>query len=98
MFLPAGGFIIGKIHKLSHTIFLLKGKILVATEDGSMEYTAPCYINATAGIKRAGYALEDTIWVNVHPNPDNTQDIKILENRLACSSYEEYNAYKLLNE
>lgn len=98
MFLPAGGFIIGKIHKLSHTVFLLKGRILVATENGNMEYVAPCYINATAGLKRAGYALEDTIWVNVHPNPNNITDIKKLEDELACSSYIEYNKYKLLNE
>ena len=98
MFIPAGGFIIGKIQKFSHTVFLPKGKIIIATENGTECYTAPCYINAIEGIKRAGYALEDTTWVNVHPNHDNTQDIEILENRLACSSYEEYNAYKLLNE
>jgi hypothetical protein len=97
MFIPAGGFLIGKIQKFSHTVFLLKGKIIIATENGTECYTAPCYINATEGTKRAGYAIEDTIWVNVHPNQENITDIKILEDTLACTSYDEYNKYKLLN-
>ena len=98
MFIPAGGFIIGKIQKFSHTVFLLKGKIIIATEGGTECYTAPCYINATEGIKRAGYAIEDTVWVNVHPNPENITDVKVLEDRLACPSYDDYNKYKLLNK
>jgi hypothetical protein len=98
MFIPAGSFMIGKIHKFSHTVFLLKGKILVATENGVVCHTAPCYISSPAGVKRAVHTLEDTIWVNVHANPENTTDIKTLENNLVCSSYKAYDEYKLLNK
>ena len=98
MFLPAGSFMIGKIHKFDHTIFLLKGKILVATEEGTVCLTAPCYIQSPAGAKRAGYVLEDTLWVNVHANPSNTHDIKTLEDSYVCASYSDYNEYKLLNK
>lgn len=98
MFLPAGSFIIGKIHKFEHTVFLLKGKILVATEEGTVYLTAPCYMQSPAGAKRAGYVLEDVLWVNVHANPSNTQDIKTLEDSYVCSSYSDYEQYKLLNK
>lgn len=98
MFLPADSFMIGKIHKFDHTIFLLKGKVLVSTEEGVVGLTAPCYLQCPSGTKRAVYILEDTLWINVHANPSNTQDIKTLEDSYVCSSYGDYNKYKLLNK
>jgi hypothetical protein len=50
------------------------------------------------GTKRVIQALEDTIFVNVYPNPDNITDIEKLEDMLTCTSYEKYKEYKLLNE
>jgi len=55
-------------------------------------------VNAPAGTKRVIYAEEDSIFVNVHPNPDNITDTDELENILACTSYKEYDEYKLLKE
>ena len=34
------------------------------------------------GAKRAGYAIEDTVFINVHANPDDCQDMAVLESRL----------------
>ncbi len=98
MFMEKGSFVIGKLHKFSHTWFLLKGELLISTDEGSNHYVAPCYVNAPAGTKRVIYAEEESIFVNVHPNPDNITDTDELENILACTSYKEYDEYKLLKE
>lgn len=98
MFMKKEGFVIGKLYKISHTWFLLKGEITVATDEGINHYIAPCYVHAPEGTKRVIHAVEDSIFVNVYPNPDNITDIEALENMLTCKSYEEYKEYKLLNE
>jgi len=92
-----GMFAIGKIHKSDHTFFLMKGKLLLCTEEGVKEIEAPFYGTASAGTKRVAIALEDTVFVNVHPNPDNIKEIEKLEDIFVVNSYEEYKNYKLLN-
>ena len=93
-----GMYAIGKIHKSDHTFFLMKGKLLLCSEDGVKELEAPFYGTAKAGTKRVAVALEDTVFVNVHPNPNNIQEIDILEDMFVVSSHEEYKEYKLLKE
>ncbi len=92
-----GGIVIGKIHNKSHTWFLMKGKIKVATEDSVVTYSAPTYVNAKAGAKRVIAAIEDSVFVNVHPNPDNIKNTDELENVLTCKTYDEYINYKVKN-
>ena len=90
-----GGVVIGKIHNKSHTWFLMKGKLKIANEDGVVTYSAPTYVNASAGAKRVIMAIEDSVFVNVHPNPKNLRDTKKLEEMLTCETYEAYTRYKL---
>jgi hypothetical protein len=96
MFIKKGMFAIGKIHKTEHTFFLMKGKLLLCTEDGVQEIEAPYYGVASEGTKRVVLALEDTVFINVHPNPNNIKKIEVLEDIFVVSSYDEYNDYKLL--
>lgn len=96
IFIKKGMFAIGKIHKFEHTFFLMKGKMLLCTEDGVSEIEAPFYGNSNAGTKRVAIALEDSVFVNIHPNLDNTQNIEKLEERFVVSSYEEFKEYKKL--
>lgn len=96
IFLKKGMFAIGKIHKHEHTYFLLKGKLRICTENGVKEIEAPYYSVSPSGTKRVVYALEDCVFVNVHPNPDNLSNIEELEEKFVVSSFEEYNKYKLL--
>lgn len=98
MFMKKGGLVIGKLYKISHTWFLLSGEIAVATDEGVNYFIAPCYVHAPEGTKRVIHAMEDTVFVNVYPNPDNITDIEALEDMLTCKSYQEYNEYKLLKE
>ena len=98
IFIGKGMLAIGKIHKSDHTFFLMKGKLLLCTEEGIKEIEAPFYGNAVAGTKRVVVAVEDAVFVNVHPNPSNITEIEKLEDIFVVSSYEEYKNYKLLNE
>jgi|TARA_R100001163_G_scaffold64573_1_gene59158 quercetin dioxygenase-like cupin family protein len=85
--------VIGAIHKHLHVWFLLTGHITVATEDLTEDYIAPCYILSSPGVKRAIYANEDSIFVNVHKNPSNTKNINKLEKEIVALNYKEYEKY-----
>ena len=89
-----GGIVIGKIHNRSHTWFLMKGKLKIANEDGVVTYSAPTYVNANSGAKRVIIALEDSVFVNVHPNLDNITNIDELERILTCETYTQYKQLK----
>ena len=85
--------VVGAIHNHLHVWFLLSGCITVATEEESLEYIAPCYVLATPGTKRVIYANEDCVFVNVHKNPTNCEDIEELEREIVSATFEEYEEY-----
>ena len=93
MFMRKDSAVIGKIHKNPHVWFLLSGELAVASETSSEEYKAPCYVEAPAGSKRVIYAHEDSIWVNIYPNPTNTQDLEELEKDIIVKDYKEFEEY-----
>tara|TARA_R100001510_G_C7471564_1_gene87599 strand:- start:79 stop:528 length:450 start_codon:yes stop_codon:yes gene_type:complete len=94
MSMEKDSFVIGKIHKHNHVWFLLTGHIVVVDENDSVEHIAPCYVEAPAGSKRVIYAHEDSVWVNVHANPTNTQDLEELESLIIAKDYNEFNNKK----
>ena len=88
-----GSIVVGAIHKHFHVWFLLTGNISVATEDTVEDYVAPCYVVSTPGTKRVIHANEDCIFVNIHKNPTNTQDISQLEKDIVARDFKEYEEY-----
>ena len=91
IFIPKGTWLTGKIHKHDHPNFLLKGKVEMATEFGGIEILkAPMSLISKAGTKRAIRTITDTVWVTVHLNFDNTQDIAKLESRIIAKDYNEF--------
>jgi hypothetical protein len=96
MFIPKGTIVIGKIHKQECMNFCVKGKIYVATETGSMLVEAPYSVASPAGLQRIGYAMEDTIWINVF-RTDETDSETILD-KLAWNSFEEMETQLLLKD
>lgn len=94
MSMKKDSFVIGKIHKHNHVWFLLTGEISVADENDTVDYIAPCYVEAPAGSKRMIYAHKDSIWVNVHANPTDTRDLEELEELIIAKDYEEFNNKK----
>ena len=93
MFVPKGMMLVGKIIKQAHHIFLMSGKIAIITEDGEKIMEGPCSVVAKGGTKRVGYALTDVVWINVHPNITDTQDLDKLEQEVIAKDYDEYDKY-----
>ena len=93
MDMQADSVIVGAIHNHLHAWFLLTGHLAVVTEDTTEEFVSPCYVLATPGSKRVIYALEDSIFVNIHKNPDNIKDIKKLEDEIVSLTFEDYEKY-----
>ena len=98
IFIPAGMFIVGKIHKHDHPNFLLKGEVIVVTEDGTEELVGPLSMISKAGTKRALYAKTDLVWTTVHANPTNTEDLKELEKEIIAPTYLDYEKFKQLKQ
>jgi hypothetical protein len=93
MSMNKGSVVVGAIHKHLHVWFLLTGNISVATEDTVEDYIAPCYVVSTPGTKRVIHANEDCIFVNIHKNPTNSQDIDFLEKEIVAKDFKEYDEY-----
>ena len=85
--------VIGAIHNHLHVWFLLTGKLTVTTETEQQDYIAPCYVVSQPGAKRLIYAHEDSIFINIHKNPTNTQNINELEKEIVSKNYKEYEQY-----
>lgn len=98
MKMDKGSFAIGKLQKNEHLWMLLQGKLTVTTQSSSEEYIGPCYVKAKPGEKKAVYAHEDSIFVNIYPNPDNTEDLEKIENTWIAKDYLEYEKFKQLKE
>lgn len=95
MFIPKGMALVGKIHKHACHNFILKGDITVwSEEEGEKRIKAPYSFVSKPGTKRVGYAHEDTIWVNVHSNPDNKTDLSHIEDRVIAKDYDDYENHK----
>jgi hypothetical protein len=82
--IPPWTVLTGAPHKTDYKVRLEKGKIAVNLEDGTVRIlTAPCELNVKAGAQRAGRVFEDeVVWVDVYDNPDDCQDLDVLEERL----------------
>lgn len=93
--IPEGTLIVGKIHKHRHHNFLVQGSIIVLTEENGVELLqAPLTIVSKPGTQKIGYAITDTIWINVHENKDNTEDIDLIESRTVTTNKEKYIEYQ----
>lgn len=91
IFIPKGTLLTGKIHKHEHPNFLMSGEVLVVTESKGKEILkAPLSMISKSGTKRALYAITDLVWVTVHHNPTNTQDLGELEKIVIAKDYDEY--------
>jgi quercetin dioxygenase-like cupin family protein len=76
---PAGMLIVGKIHKHAHFLMVLKGRARVVSEFGDETLEAGYFGVSQPGVKRVVYALEDTLFLTVHANKDDAQDLIAIE-------------------
>lgn len=81
LFIPAGVAVVGKMHASRNFFVLVKGTLILATPDGPVRITAPYMAVTEPGTKRAVFAEEDSVCINFHSNPDDEQDLAVLESR-----------------
>lgn len=82
IFNPKGSLIVTKTHKQGNFSFIPSGRLLVISEEGQKELRGGMFFATKPGTKRLIYALEDTRFVTIHPNPDNCEDLVVLESRI----------------
>lgn len=83
MHVPAGTVVTGEIHRHSCINIMVKGRMVVSTAQGNREISAPYYGVSGAGEKKAGCALEDTIWINVFPWTGQRDDLDAIVRELS---------------
>jgi hypothetical protein len=80
---PKWAVLTGAAHKTPYKVRLEKGTIAVNVGLEVKVLTAPCEFDACAGEQRVGRVFdEEVIWVDIYENPDNCNDISVLEDRL----------------
>jgi len=87
IFIPKGMLVVGKIHKKSNPVFVMKGDISIFSAEGKRRFKGGDYLISQPGEKRVGYAHEDTTWVEVFATCET--DLEKLEEELIAKSYNE---------
>ena len=87
MTIPKGSVIVGKIHRHAHLNFVMRGHVMVMTDEGVREIVGPCYFVSTPGTKRIVTAVEETVWVTIHPT--NETDLAKIEADIIAPSFDD---------
>mgnify|MGYP000126617364 FL=1 len=82
--------VVGAFHNHKHIWFLMTGRVSIKSDEEIVEHVAPCYTVSEPGTQRFIYAHEDSIFINIHKNPDNTTNIKELEKTIVSLNKKEY--------
>jgi len=93
IYLPKGIVLTSKIHRHGCVNIMARGHVRTVTTTQTEEvvevYKGFAIFSGTPGMKRAMVALEDTVWITVHANPDNERDLEKLEARFIANNFEE---------
>tara|TARA_R110000772_G_scaffold149527_1_gene260259 strand:- start:100 stop:552 length:453 start_codon:yes stop_codon:yes gene_type:complete len=85
--IPQGVVITGAIHKYSNVNILSKGKVIAVTDQGRIEIEAPYTFVSNELVKKAIYAVEDAVWINVLPW-DKEPDVDLVEQEYVIPTYD----------
>ena len=76
IFMPAGSFVIGKIHKTEHFNIIQSGRVVLIDDEGSRVLEGPCTFVSKAGVRKVLYIETDCVWSTVHPT-DETDLVRL---------------------
>jgi len=74
MTIPAGTILTGAVHKTEHLSIISAGRIAFTTDEGVKEVSAPYTFVSKPGAKRAGVAIETTVWTTLHVTTETDLD------------------------
>lgn len=86
--IPAGTTLVGEIHKFENLNILSKGTMVVTTEEGVREVSAPFTVVSPPGTKRAAHALTDCIWTTIHGTSE--KDVAKIKDIFIAQSEQEW--------
>lgn len=102
MYLPKGSILTSKVHRTEHAFIVSKGSILVYDGIHQAVILKSSYDGITLpGTRRMGIALEDTIWMNVHPTKiqpksNSDEDVQAAVDKIEKRVIEPYKNLKLI--
>jgi hypothetical protein len=95
--IPKGAFCIGEIQKHAHTSTVSKGEISMLNPGGGLtRVSAPKTSVSQPGVRKCGYAHEDTVWVTTHDMTESgipdlaAASVEELEAFIAVSTREQW--------
>lgn len=88
MFVPKGVMWTGKIHRKGHICVLLSGEMTVVSGEMSERLIAPAVFTSQPGVKRAGFAHTDSIFMTVHATTET--DLDKIEAELIAPDFTEF--------
>lgn len=65
MYVPKGAIITGAVCSIPQSHIMTKGDITLITEDNAERIVAPFMTVSGPGVKRVGFANEDTVWTTI---------------------------------
>jgi hypothetical protein len=81
IFMPAGTWVVSRIHKTAHPFVVLSGLVLVWTKEKGVQALAGGFMGfTTPGTRRILYIVQDTVWATFHAT--ELQDVKAIEEAL----------------
>lgn len=89
MRVPANVTLTGKVHRYPCINVISQGDLIVSTDEGFYNISAPYSFVSGAGVKKAIHALTDSVWTTFHPW-DGEEDLEKIEDFFTVSSYEEF--------
>lgn len=96
--IPAGTLLTGRVHKHDYIDIMISGHIIVAIPDGVFELKGYNVCDGKAGRKRAGYALEDTLWLTVHREPEMLDNMFEQISFFSLAEYKEWKGIALTDQ
>lgn len=86
LLIPAGVVVTGKIHRSRHLTIICSGTVRITTENGVEEFTGPAVFVSEPGMKKAAFAITDTVVMN--PHPTESTDLEEIEKEFIAPSFE----------
>jgi hypothetical protein len=71
----AGVLVVGKVHRKEHFYMIVRGTVLITTDEGAQEITGPRLLLSKPGTKRAVFAVTEALCMTFHrTDAMNTED------------------------
>ena len=87
IYMPAGIFIVSKIHKKKHPYFVMTGKAEIITDNDVVIVEAPYWGVTEPGTKRILRIIDDMVWVTCHATKET--DLKLIEKETIAKDFKE---------